>query len=65
MRLLLLGRNGQVGWELQRSLAPLGEVIALDRNSLLPDGGSGNLADLDGLRAVVRGLRPDGIVNEA
>jgi dTDP-4-dehydrorhamnose reductase len=55
--LLLLGRNGQVGWELQRSLAPLGEVIALDRHSVLPDGGSGDLADLDGLRAAVRGLR--------
>ena len=65
MRLLLLGRNGQVGWELQRSLAPLGEVIALDRNSVLPNGGSGDLADLDGLRAAVRGLRPDGIVNAA
>ncbi len=65
MRLLLLGRNGQVGWELQRSLAPLGEVIALDRNSVLPDGGSGDLADLDGLRAAVRSLRPDGIVNAA
>lgn len=31
MKLLLLGRNGQVGWELQRSLAPLGELIALYR----------------------------------
>ena len=65
MRLLLLGRNGQVGWELQRSLAPLGEVIALDRHSVLPDGGSGDLSDLDGLRRAVRGLRPDVIVNAA
>ena len=65
MRLVLLGRNGQVGWELQRSLATLGEVIALDRNSVLPEGGSGDLADLDGLRAAVRGLRPDVIVNAA
>lgn len=65
MRLLLLGRNGQVGWELQRSLAPLGEVIALDRHSTLPDGGSGDLSDVDGLRAAVRGLRPDVIVNAA
>jgi dTDP-4-dehydrorhamnose reductase len=65
VRLLLLGRNGQVGWELQRSLAPLGEVVALDRNSVLPNGGSGDLADLDGLRAAVRGLRPDVIVNAA
>ena len=54
-----------MGWELQRSLAPLGDVIALDRNSVLPDGGSGDLADLDGLRAAVRGLCPDGIVNAA
>jgi dTDP-4-dehydrorhamnose reductase len=30
MKILLLGKNGQVGWELQRALAPLGEVIALD-----------------------------------
>jgi len=65
VRVLLLGRNGQVGWELQRSLAPLGEVVALDRDSVLPDGGSGDLADLDGLRAAVRGLRPDVIVNAA
>ena len=30
MKILLLGKNGQVGWELQRSLAPLGEIVALD-----------------------------------
>jgi dTDP-4-dehydrorhamnose reductase len=33
MKILLLGKNGQVGWELQRALAPLGDVIALDRHS--------------------------------
>ena len=33
MKILLLGKNGQLGWELQRSLAPLGELIALDRHS--------------------------------
>ncbi|KJS75173.1 MAG: dTDP-4-dehydrorhamnose reductase [Comamonadaceae bacterium BICA1-1] len=38
-RILLLGKNGQVGWELQRSLAPLGELIALDRHGG-PDPGS-------------------------
>lgn len=65
MRLLLFGCKGQVGWELQRSLAPLGEVIALDRHARLPDGGSGDLANADGLRAAVRGLRPDVIVNAA
>ena len=32
MKILLLGKNGQVGWELQRALQPLGEVIALDRS---------------------------------
>jgi dTDP-4-dehydrorhamnose reductase len=36
VRILLLGKNGQVGWALQRSLAPLGEVIALDRHGLRP-----------------------------
>ena len=46
MKILLLGKNGQVGWELQRSLAPLGALTALDRQ-----GGSGlcgDLSDLDG-----------------
>ena len=33
MKILLLGKNGQVGWELQRSLAPLGEVVAVDIDS--------------------------------
>ena len=36
MKILLLGKNGQVGWELQRALAPLGELIALDFDSLGP-----------------------------
>jgi dTDP-4-dehydrorhamnose reductase len=31
MKILLLGKNGQIGWELQRSLQPLGQVLALDR----------------------------------
>ena len=63
MKILLLGKNGQVGWELQRSLAPLGEVIALDRSG--DDGLCGDLADLDGLVATVRKLAPDVIVNAA
>jgi dTDP-4-dehydrorhamnose reductase len=62
VKILLLGKNGQVGWELQRSLAPLGEVIALDRQGG-PDGLCGDLADLDGLAATVRRLAPDVIVN--
>jgi len=57
-RLLVTGRNGQVGWELARTLAPLGEVIAFDRAGL-------DLADPDRLRAAVRDTRPDVIVNAA
>ena len=62
MKLLLFGKNGQVGWELQRSLAPLGEVIALDRHSTHH---CGDLSNLPGLAATVRALRPDVIVNAA
>lgn len=63
MKILLLGKNGQVGWELQRSLAPLGELIALDSRG---DGTlCGNLLDLAGLAATVRHVRPDVIVNAA
>ena len=62
MKILLLGKNGQLGWELQRSLAPLGEVIALDRHST---DWCGDLANLQGLAETVRGLRPDVIVNAA
>ena len=63
MRILLLGKNGQVGWELQRALAPLGEVVALDRHG--EQGLCGDLADLDGLAATLRALAPDVIVNAA
>ncbi|SEN06064.1 dTDP-4-dehydrorhamnose reductase [Pseudomonas sp. ok272] len=63
MKILLLGKNGQVGWELQRSLAPLGELIALDRHPA--DGLSGDLSDLDALRATIRQVKPDVIVNAA
>ena len=65
MKILLLGKNGQVGWELQRSLAPLGELIALDRHSTEADGGCGDLSQLDALRQTVLALRPDVIVNAA
>ncbi len=37
MKILLLGKNGQVGWELQRALAPLGELVALDFDSPAPN----------------------------
>jgi dTDP-4-dehydrorhamnose reductase len=61
MKILLLGKNGQVGWELQRSLAPLGELIALDRNSTL----CGDLYKLEALAETVRLVKPDIIVNAA
>ncbi|MFT4193549.1 dTDP-4-dehydrorhamnose reductase [Ottowia sp.] len=63
MTILLLGKNGQVGWELQRSLAPLGELVALDRHGAA--GLCGDLNDLDGLAATVRAVRPSVIVNAA
>jgi dTDP-4-dehydrorhamnose reductase len=63
MRILLLGKNGQVGWELQRSLAVLGEVVALDRQG--GDGLVGDLTDLAGLERTVQAVRPQVIVNAA
>lgn len=59
MKILLLGPNGQLGWELQRALAPLGEVHACDR------GQGGDLANLDALAATVRAVQPRWIVNAA
>lgn len=63
MRILLLGCNGQVGWELQRSLAPLGSVIPLSRQGR--DGLTGDLADPEALVATVKTIAPDVIVNAA
>lgn len=63
MKILLLGKNGQVGWELQRSLAPLGELVALDRHGA--EGLCGDLDDLSGLARTVRELRPQLVVNAA
>jgi dTDP-4-dehydrorhamnose reductase len=56
--ILLTGKDGQVGWELQRTLAPLGKVIALDRQAL-------DLANADAIRAAIRDTHPDIIVNAA
>ena len=58
MKLLLLGSNGQLGWELQRSLSPLGKIFACNRNTV-------DFNDLDKLKSVVRNYRPDVIVNAA
>jgi len=58
LRILLTGKTGQVGFELQRSLAPLGEVIALDAEDL-------DLASPDAIRKKVREIKPQIIVNAA
>ena len=63
MKILLFGKGGQVGWELQRSLAPLGELTALDFDSA--DGLCGDFSNLAGLAATVQKLAPDVIVNAA
>ena len=66
MKILLLGCNGQVGWELQRSLSVLGEVVALgSRSESNPQGLCGSFTDLAGLALSVQTLRPDVIVNAA
>ncbi len=60
MRIMLLGKNGQVGWELQRSLAPLGQVIALDRHDQ-----GGDLSQPQAVAVRILAERPDVIVNAA
>jgi len=62
MNILLFGKGGQVGWELQRSLAPLGQITALDFDSTSH---CGDFSNLQGLADTVRALRPDVIVNAA
>ncbi len=57
-RILITGKNGQVGYELERSLQGLGEIIALDRSQM-------DLADLDQVRDVIRRIKPTLIVNPA
>ena len=62
MKLLLLGKDGQVGWELQRSLAPLGEVVALDFDST---DFHADFSQPEQLAETVLKVRPDVIVNAA
>jgi dTDP-4-dehydrorhamnose reductase len=62
MKILLLGKNGQLGWELQRSLLPLGEVIAFDR---LEQSYCADLSKPEGIAETIRAIRPDIIVNPA
>ena len=63
MKILLFGRNGQVGWELQRSLAVLGDVVALGSTDREP--WNGDLRDPEALAATVRAVAPQLIVNAA
>jgi dTDP-4-dehydrorhamnose reductase len=66
LKILLLGCGGQVGWELQRSLAPLGEVVAVDFDSARnPDGLHGDFSRPELLAGTVAAVRPDIIVNAA
>ena len=58
MKILLFGKNGQVGWELRRTLAPLAEVVAVDYPEI-------NFSDAPALRQFVAGTRPDVVVNAA
>ena len=58
MKILLIGKNGQVGWELRRTLAPLAEVVAVDYPEV-------NFTDTPALRRFVAGARPDVVLNAA
>ena len=58
MRILLLGNTGQLGWELERTLAPLGELNACDYPVV-------DLADLSSLRRLIRDCQPDVLINAA
>jgi len=63
MKILLFGKNGQIGWELQRALAPLGELVALDFDS--PGPLAADFSRPEGLAATVRAVRPQIMVNAA
>jgi len=56
MKILLFGKNGQIGWELNRSLQPLGEIVALGREEA-------DFSNPETLRKIVREIKPDVIVN--
>lgn len=62
MNILLFGKTGQVGWELQRALAPLGDLIALDVHSI---DYCGDFSNPEGIAETVRAIKPDVIVNAA
>ncbi len=57
-KILIIGRRGQVGWELRRTLAPLGDIVAVDHPDI-------DLSNPESLRPLVREVRPDLLVNAA
>jgi len=63
MKILLLGKNGQVGWELQRALAPLGTLVACDFDTPAPF--AADFSKPESLVALVQAVQPDVIVNAA
>lgn len=58
MRILLIGNTGQLGWELERCLGPLGQVFAVDYPQV-------NLAEIDSVVSVIREFKPEAIINAA
>ena len=62
MKILLLGKNGQVGWELQRALQPLGEVIALDRY-INDQGDCGDVSNFEQINQTIARIQPNIIIN--
>lgn len=63
MKILLLGKNGQVGWELHRALQPLGEVIALDRTVNKNTNYCGDVTNLEAINETINSIAPDIIIN--
>lgn len=63
MKLLILGKNGQVGWELQRALQPLGEVLALGREKDEQTNFSGDVTDFSAIKKCILEFSPDIVVN--
>ncbi len=62
MKILLLGKNGQVGWELQRALQPLGEVIALDRH-INDQGDCGDVSNFEQINQTIARIQPNIVIN--
>ena len=62
MKILLLGKNGQVGWELQRALQPLGEMIALDRHTN-DQGDCGDVSNFEQINQTIARIQPNIVIN--